>query len=267
MEHRNVLITGAGGGIGSELARRYAKESGRLILVGRDRTRLERLRDELAGGGVSVTILSKDLSVPGAAAEVYEEVARERIPVHVLVNCAGVGAYGEFDRIPLERQVRMIQLNTVALTELTHLFLKDMIERRYGRVLNVASISSFLPTPLMSVYAATKAYVLSFSESLNSEVRAKGDIAVTACCPGFTKTNFIREAKLGGLEATIESLAMRPATVARAGHEAAERRKPVRIVGVANVALYVWTRILPRAWLQRAASIAFRDRSMRRGSQ
>lgn len=262
-----MLITGASGGIGAELARQFAARGDNLVLVARDRTRLERLRDELAGGGVSVTIFPKDLTVPGAAEEVYEEVAREEIPIHVLINNAGVGAYGEFDRIPWERQVRMIQLNTVALTELTHYFMRDMIRRRYGRVLNVASISSFLPTPAMCVYAATKAYVLSFSESLHSEVREKGDIAVTALCPGFTKTNFVREAKMGRLEKAIERIAMSPSTVARAGYEAMKRRKPVRIVGGVNVAIYAWTRMLPRGWLQRAAFLVFKDRPDRRKSK
>jgi len=260
MENLNVLITGASSGIGYELAKRFAKNSRNLVLVARNREKLEAVRSELSGGGATVTLIDKDLSHPGAAAEVYEEARSRNLRIDVLINCAGVGLYGKFHQCTQEEQVRMLQLNMVALTELTHLCAKDMVERGYGRILNVGSISSFVSTPMMTVYAATKAYVLSFSESLNSELSGRGDISVTALCPGFTKTNFAKEAKLGKLEAWVNRIAMSPSVVARQGYEALRNKKPIQTVGGRNVFLYLWIRWLPRPWLQKAATFAFKDR-------
>jgi len=250
MEQRTVLITGASAGIGLELARLFAKHRHHLVLVARDGGRLEAARSELAGQGVGVTVIRKDLAQPGAAGEVAEEVRARGLHVDILVNNAGAGLYGKFHELPLEGQLDMIRLNTVALTELTYLLLRPMIGNGYGRILNVGSISSVVATPSMGVYAATKAYVLSFSEALNGELRDKGDIAVTALCPGFTRTGFFRESGLGRLERLVERIAMPPAFVARAGYAALRRKQPVRVPGALNASMAVMIRLLPRAWVR-----------------
>ncbi|TLS53209.1 SDR family oxidoreductase [Paenibacillus antri] len=258
MKHRNVLITGASGGIGYELAKRFAANQCNLILVARDRARLEEIRSELTAPEVDITIIEKDLTEPMSASEVYEETARRNIRVHVLVNNAGIGWYGPFRESPLRQQLRMIRLNATAVTELTYLYVNDMIEDRYGRILNIASISSFLPTPMMSVYAATKAYVSSFSEALNSELRNQGDISVTALCPGFTKTNFLEKANLQPMEALLGNIALDPAVVARDGYRALLGKKAIRISGGLNKFLYAMIRALPRSWMRTSAALVFK---------
>lgn len=258
MENLNVLITGASSGIGYELLKIFAKKNNNLILVARNRGRLEAIRSELSGQDITVTIIEKDLTQPGAAAAVYEEVVKRNIRVHVLVNNAGIGLYGNFHQLPLQQQMRTIQLNIAALTELTHLFVRDMIVTKFGRILNIGSISSFISTPLMSVYAATKAYVLSFSESLNSELRSKGDISVTALCPGFTKTNFIKEANMGHLEDFVYRIAMSSSVVAQEGYKAVKKGKTIKVAGGLNSFMLILIRLLPRVWLQKLATKVFK---------
>ncbi|WP_309118545.1 SDR family oxidoreductase [Paenibacillus sp.] len=258
MIHRNVLITGATGGIGYELAKRFAANRCNLILVARDRARLEEIRSELTAPEIDITIIDKDLTKPLSPSEVYEKTTRRNIRVHVLVNNAGIGWYGPFHQSPLQQQLRMIRLNAAAVTELTYLYAKDMVEDRYGRILNVGSISSFLPTPMMSVYAATKAYVSSFSEALNSELRGHGDISVTALCPGFTKTNFLEKANLQPLAALLDTIALDPAAVARDGYRALQEKKAIRVSGGLNKVLFALTRVLPRSWMRTSAALVFK---------
>jgi len=163
---RSALVTGASSGIGLELAKLFARDGYRLVLVARNRESLTQLGKELAGKyGVSVKVIVKDLSVPFAPEEIYVELQKQSITIDVLVNCAGLGASGLFSEIDLDTDVRTIQVNMVALTKLTKFFLKDMLQRRNGRILNVASTAALQPGPLMAVYYATKAYVLSFSEA------------------------------------------------------------------------------------------------------
>ncbi|HZG86331.1 SDR family oxidoreductase [Paenibacillus sp.] len=267
MENLNVLITGASGGIGRELARAFASKNNHVILVARNEARLEELRAELSALGRVVTVIPKDLTEPGAALDVYDTLERQGVQVHVLVNNAGSGMYGSLEDLSLERQLRMIQLNLAALTELTHRFAQRMVERRFGRILNVGSISSFLPTPMMSVYAATKAYVLSFSEALDAELRGKGDISVTALCPGFTDTTFIRELNMGPLERLVARIAMQPADVARCGYEALRTKKAVAVAGRLNASLLCLCRLLPRAWVRRCMAAIFREAPVRRSDR
>lgn len=259
MNQRNVLITGASGGIGYEMAKIFAQNHYGLILVARSRGRLEEMRSEFSTLGVRVVILEKDLTRPNAAQEMYEELSRCNLRVHVLVNNAGFGEYGFFHRIPLQQQLQMMQLHMTVLTELTYLFAQDMIKQQYGRILNVGSISSFISTPMMSVYCATKAYVLAFSEALNSEFKGQGNISVTALCPGFTRTDFIMKAKFGQLETLINRIALPPDFVARQGYEALIRKKPVKVAGGLNVTMALLTRLIPRSWLQLAALMVFKD--------
>lgn len=260
MENLNVLITGASSGIGYELAKVFARSKCHVILVARNEERLEEIRRELARQGTAASVIAKDLTQPDAASELYRELKGKNIDIHVLVNSAGIGRSGGFERNTPDEQLRMIQLNMIAVTQLTHLFLQDMVSNRFGRIVNVASISSFLPTPMMSVYAATKAYVLSLSESLNTELKGKGDIVVTALCPGFTKTNFMKEAQMGKLESIMYKIAMSPETVAKEGYKALRKGKTIHVVGLLNKTTYLIVRGMPRSWVQKVASFVFKDR-------
>ena len=215
MERETVLLTGASGGIGFEVAKRFAKRGYRLVLVALADESLETAADYLQAL-TDVTVIEKDLTQPNAAKEVYEHVARRGIHVDILINCAGFGLEGLFPGVPLDGQVRMIQLNIVALTELTHVFVKGMVKRRYGRIVNLSSIAGPLPTPYMAVYGATKAYVYNFSQALQSELQGAGDIIVTTVIPGPTKTPFTKTSTMTRLEGVMERMGVSPESVADA---------------------------------------------------
>ncbi len=185
-----TLITGASSGIGEALARRLAAERRPVALVARRTDRMERLAGELrAAHGSEVQVLTSDLTRPGAGAALQAEVERRGIVVDWLVNNAGFGTHGRFHELPVARELEEIQLNVSALVELTGRFLPAMVERRRGAVMNVASVGGFGPGPFMATYCATKAFVLSFTESLAEEVRGTG-VHVLCVCPGFTRTEF-----------------------------------------------------------------------------
>jgi short-subunit dehydrogenase len=194
---KTALITGASGGIGAELARLFARDGYDLILVARSPDKLARLAEQLERDRpISVRILSKDLSNPEAPAQIHAELAAASVPVDVLVNNAGFGLSGRFAEAGVEGELEMIQLNVVALTHLTGLFLDDMLARGQGKILNLGSITGFLPGPFWGVYAASKAYVNSFSEALANEVAGSG-VTVTVLCPGPTETGL---AARGGMQ-------------------------------------------------------------------
>ena len=185
-----ALVTGASSGIGQELARLFARDSYDLVLVARNRARLERLATALRSKyHVQATVLVQDLAGPNAAQAVFDELAHRSIQVDVLVNDAGTQVYGEFAEQDVEKQLAMMQVNTAALVHLTHLLLPGMIRRGHGRILNVGSTGSFAPGPLNAVYCATKAFVLSFSHAIGAELAGTG-VTVTALCPGATDTDF-----------------------------------------------------------------------------
>ncbi len=248
-----ALVTGASSGIGLELARLFARNGYRLVLVARNRETLNKLAEEFKSEtGTTTIVIAKDLSNPSAPLEIYQELQREAIQVDVLVNCAGFGASGLFSEIDLQRQLDMIQVNVAALTQLTRLFLKDMLTRRTGKILNVASTAGFQPGPLMAVYYATKAYVLSFSEALAEEVRGSG-VTVSVLCPGPTRTGFqdksgLKESRLfrSRLVGTQDA-----ATVARAGYEGLMKNTTVIVPGARNRFLIFGIRFVPRRLLTR----------------
>jgi len=242
---QTVLITGASGGIGEELAKCFAQDGYRLILVARTTERLVALADTLQQRyGVSVKTISQDLAAPMAADELAAALQRESLAVDVLVNNAGFAIHGFFAESSLSEQLEMIQLNVLTLTHLTRLLLPAMLERQQGRILNVASTAAFQPGPLMAVYYATKAYVLSFSEALAEEVRGTG-VSVTALCPGLTKTGFQRRAGLQGVRMVRGSM-MDAATVARIGYRGLLRGKRVVIPGWSNKLMALAARWSPR---------------------
>ncbi len=185
-----TLITGASSGIGEALARRLGRDRRPLALVARRTDRLERLAGELrAQHGVEVHVLTADLTQPGACARLQSDVEQRGLTVDWLINNAGFGTHGAFAELPVEREVEEVQLNVSALVELTGRFLPAMVQRRRGAVVNVASVGGFGPGPYMATYCATKAFVLSFTESLAAELRGSG-VAALCVCPGFTRTEF-----------------------------------------------------------------------------
>ncbi|GAA5440743.1 hypothetical protein Dcae01_02263 [Deinococcus caeni] len=211
MRTSTALITGASSGIGESLARQLAAHGAHLILVARTEDRLHALAAELgARYRVQVHVLPADLNRPGAAAELHAAVQARGLNVDILVNNAGLGGYGEFSAQPPAEIDRMIAVNIGALTGLTRAFLPDMLARGRGRVLNVASTAAFQPGPLMAVYYATKAYVLSFSEAVAEEVAGSG-VFVTALCPGPVQTGFQAVIRIPFISPTIRNFTGLPA--------------------------------------------------------
>ncbi|MFT7622928.1 MAG: short-subunit dehydrogenase [Myxococcota bacterium] len=185
-----ALITGASSGLGLELARLFAADGHNLVLVARREDRLRQLADELsAKHSIVAHVVAADLSDPGSPAVIQEQLESQGIQVDYLVNNAGFGSTGFFAKLDHGWEMAQVQVNMVALTDLTHRFLGPMVQRGRGRVLNIASTASFQPGPFMAVYYATKAYVLHFSEALAHELR-KSPVTVTAHCPGPTATEF-----------------------------------------------------------------------------
>ena len=244
--HQTALITGASGGIGYELAKLCARDGYHLILVARNQEKLRQLAAELQSAyGVSVRVLAKDLSLPAAPHEIFTELQRSSIAVDLLVNNAGYGTYGFFHQADATTQLNMIQLNVAALTHLTRLFLPPMLARGHGKMLQVASTAAFQPGPLMAVYYATKAYVLSFSNALANELKGTG-VTVTALCPGSTRTGFQERAGMGTALRLFRLGVMDAATVARAGYRGMQKGKAIVIPGLMNRLTALSARIVPR---------------------
>ena len=241
-----ALITGASGGIGYELAKLFAKDHHDLALVARNGPRLAQVADELQRQfKITVKTLALDLTEPSAPLALFAQLQSAGVAVDVLVNNAGYGQYGEFADVPREESLGQIQLNITALTELTKLFLGPMLERGSGRIMNVASTAGFQPGPLMAVYYATKAYVISFSEALANELADKG-ISVTCLCPGATETAFAGRA---GNDATRLFKNLRPMdakTVARVGYRGLIKGKTLVIPGFRNWLVAESIRVSPR---------------------
>jgi uncharacterized protein len=241
-----ALVTGASSGIGLELAGLLARDRHDLVLVARSRGRLETLARGLAEEfGVRARVLAADLSGPSAPAAIAAALAADSTPIDVLVNDAGFGAHGLFAELPLEEQLAMIRLNVTALTHLTGLFLPAMLARRSGRILNVASTAAFQPGPLMAVYYATKAYVLSFSEALASETADTG-VTVTALCPGPVATEFQKRAGTEKGVLVTGPLALPAKQVAEAAYRGMLRGRPLVIPGARNRMVVQALRVSPR---------------------
>ncbi len=247
---KTALITGASSGIGSEFARVCAQKGHPLVLVARDKLALSNLAEELkAKYNIPSRILAKDLSRPEAPAEIYEELARDSVKIDILINNAGVGVGGFFKDTDLEAELAMIRLNITALTHLTKLFLRDMVRRGSGKILNVASTAAFQPGPTMSIYYASKAYVLSFSEAIAEELRGT-NITVSCLCPGPTTSNFQSRAGIEGIR-LLKRTKMDAATVAKIGYEGLMKKRRLIIPGPSNKFFSFMVRFLPREWITR----------------
>lgn len=225
---KNVaLITGASSGIGKELAIIHASKKRDLVLVARREEELNTLKKELVNSyGVKVMIIPMDLMAPHSAKKVFDLLKEKEIEVEYLINNAGLGGYGNFHERDLKKELDMIQLNITSLTELTHLILPEMVKRKSGKILNTASSAGFLPGPLQSVYYATKAYVVSFSQGIAQEVVNTG-VTVSALCPGPVKTEFEKAAGMEG-SGLFEKSATAIST-AQKGYKAMEKGKLIII--------------------------------------
>ena len=187
---KNVLITGASYGIGLAMAKDFAARGANLILTARSTNKLVELADELKEKNTKVDIFVEDISLPGSANKLFNEIEVAKLDVDILVNNAGYGRMGSFDECPMEDYENMVHLNITSLTELSYLFVKKMAQKGAGGIINVASTAAFFPVPYSAVYGATKAYVLSLSEALNFEYSGRG-VHVMAMCPGATESKFI----------------------------------------------------------------------------
>jgi short-subunit dehydrogenase len=243
---KTALITGSSGGIGYELARVHAKSGDNLVLVALDGVKLEKTKNELEQiYGIEVYTIEKDLTLPDSVIEIYNELKQRSIPINYLINNAGFGDFGLFAESDWTKQEKMIKLNITALAHMTRLFLPDMIRQGGGKIMNVASTAAFQPGPTMSVYFATKAFVLSFSEAICEEVRDKG-ITVTALCPGSTETNF-HAVVMGDKNLLKERKKSSPAEVAEFGYHSMMLGKRVAVHGFKNEIMAVSARLFPRS--------------------
>jgi len=240
-----VLITGASGGIGYELAKLFARDRHNLVLVARSADKLAQVATELQAYGITAKTIALDLAVPTVPKFLFDQLQREGITIEILINNAGFGAFGEFAEMPEEEIFGEIALNITALTELTRLFLPTMISRRSGRVMNVASTAAFQPGPLMAVYYATKAYVLSFSEAIANEVRGSG-VTVTCFCPGATHTGFAQRSGTENSRLFKQFGVMSAERVARDGYRALMDGRTVAISGAHNWVVAQSARFAPR---------------------
>jgi short-subunit dehydrogenase len=240
-----ALITGASSGIGLELARVFAKNRHDLVLVARNESKLVELAKEVQAGGIRAHVVVSDLSAPGAVTALTGRVRELGIDVDILVNNAGYGLFGPFLETSLDAELAMIQVNVVALTELTKRLLPGMVARKGGRILNLASTAAFLPGPLMAVYYATKAYVLSFSEAIAAELEGSG-VTVTALCPGPTASGFQAAANLEESKLVAGKRLPSAREVAEAGYQAMMAGKTVFVPGLSNKLTLLAPRLFPR---------------------
>ncbi len=242
-----ALITGASNGIGMELAKVFAAKGKDLVLVARSEDKLMALKQELEKEyKVKVYVLSKDLSLPNAAQEVFDETTKKKIQIDYLVNNAGFGDYGLFQETDWNKELQMINLNITTLTHFTKLYLQEMLPRKQGRIMNVASTAAFQSGPTMAVYYATKAYVLSFSEAVDNEVRSQG-VSITTLCPGATESGFVAAAGLEESRLVKGRKLPSSKAVAEYGYKAMMKGKTVAIHGTLNAFMAHSVGFFPRA--------------------
>ena len=252
-----TLITGASSGIGAAFARKIAKRGRNVLLVARSEDKLIALCNELGRvSGIRAQYVVTDLSQPGAAVRLVEETRKRELTIDMLVNNAGFGSMGDFAKLDLATELELVDLNVKSLVELTHRFLQPMRERRQGTIINVASTAAFQGVPFMATYAATKAFVLSFSEALSEENRPQG-IRVLALCPGVTDTNFFAASKIDRPPMrTVQT----PEEVVDAALRGLARGKSVVISGWANWFVIEAERAVPRSVVTKVAAKALRSR-------
>jgi hypothetical protein len=245
---RTALVTGASSGIGLELCRLLVRDGARVVMVARDEERLQRAARWVQGeaSGAAVNVIAADLARPEAPQALHARIERDIGEVDFLANNAGFGVSGPFASSDPAAVKALLQTNITSLVDLTHLFLRGMLERRRGRILMVASTAAFLPGPGMSAYYASKAFVLSFGEALAHEVRGRG-VTVTTLCPGPTPTGFQERAGIGGARLTRSVLVVQVLSVAEAGYRGALEGQALVVPGLANKLMVLALRLVPRA--------------------
>jgi uncharacterized protein len=251
MSKQTALVTGASGGIGEDLARELAARQYNLVLVARSTDKLEALGHELRQKyGIESTIIAMDLSTPDAAERLTRELETRQLTIDVLINNAGSGDYGEFWTLEANKTAQMLHLNITTLTMLSRAMLPGMVARKKGRIMNVASTAAFMPGPLMSVYYASKNYVLALSEGLSEELAGTG-VTVTALCPGPVETGFQARAAMENSKLLKNPMnpMMTSQEVAKQGIAALERGQRVIIPGFMNQILALMPRLVPRAFV------------------
>ncbi|MAM89448.1 SDR family NAD(P)-dependent oxidoreductase [Allohahella sp. A8] len=249
MDSKTALITGASSGIGKALAIEFAKDDWNLVLVARREQALEELAAELERDHhCKVQVIACDLSRDKAARVLFDETKSRNIVVDCLVNNAGRGTFGDWIEQDPDFNEDTIALNVVALTSLSHLYAKDMVKRELGYILNIASIAGFVPGPNLAVYHATKAFVLSFSEAIATELKGTG-VSVTASCPGPTESEFFARSGSTEVKALKHTPIMSAEAVAREAYHAMLKGEPVKVHGLLNKLIVQSPRILPKAWI------------------
>ncbi len=247
--NKTALITGASSGIGLELARIFAKNKTDLVLVARSEDKLTALSKEIINStGVKVKVISKDLSVLNNCIDLANELRNENITIDYLINNAGFGNLGFFTNTDLQKEIDMINLNITALTYFTKIYAKEMKLRGTGKILNVSSTAAFQPGPLMAVYYATKAYVLSFSEALANEFNGTG-VTITTLCPGPTESGFLSAANMNNTKLVKGRKLPTSAEVALFGFNAMMNGKTVAVQGLMNKIGAQSSRFLPRKFI------------------
>ncbi|MEI5909639.1 SDR family oxidoreductase [Bacillus spongiae] len=246
MDKKFILITGASGGIGYELAHLFAKDRHNLLLVARNEQKLTELANTLASTySIEAKVLPKDLTNPQAPQEIFDYCQSEGMTIDGLVNNAGFGNFGLFAETDLVKEMEMVQVNITALTYLTKLFLPKMVERKSGKIMNVASTAAFQPGPYLANYSATKAYVLSLTEAIANEVKGTG-VSVSALCPGPTETGFQSAANMDNSKNFEAGKVMDVKSVAKAGYNGLMNGKTTIIPGKMNFIMATSVRFGPR---------------------
>lgn len=241
---QTVLITGGSQGIGLELARIFAANDFDLVLVARRQEQLDQAAQELRKLGAGVTVIAKDLFDTANARALYDEVQARQINIDVLVNNAGQGLFGKFIETDLEEEMAIVQLNICSLVTLTKLFVKDMLQRGAGKILNVSSIAGKVPGPYQSVYHGTKAFVHSFTEAVRNELKDTG-VTLTSLLPGATDTDFFHKADMEASKIAQDDKLADPAQVAKDGYEALMQGKDMVVSGMQNKLLVAMSNVLP----------------------
>jgi short-subunit dehydrogenase len=240
-----ALITGATSGIGHELAKLFAKDKYNLVIVARNEDELEHTASEFKQQyGIEVVPIAKDLFKRESPFELYEEVKNRGIEINVLVNDAGQGQYGEFIESDINREIDIVQLNIIAYMVLTKCFLKDMVARNEGKILNVSSIGGEMPGPLQAVYHATKAFVTSFTEAVRNEIK-ETNVTLTALLPGITDTDFFNKANQQEAKGVKEGSKADPAKVAQDGYDALMSGDDKIVSGMQNKAMVAASQVTP----------------------
>jgi uncharacterized protein len=258
-----VLITGASSGIGLELAKIFAKNNHDLVIVARSEDKLLKLAQELEEkNNIKVKVIVKDLTQANGADLLYSQLKHEKIHIDILINNAGFGTFGHFVDTDLRKQTEMVHLNIMSLTHLCHHFGKEMVKAGKGQILNIASTAAFQPGPLMAVYFASKAYVLSFSEALHNELRDKG-VSVSCLCPGLTDTGFQKVAVMEEAGVVKGKKMMSPAEVAETAFNGLKKNKTIIIPGIKNQLLAFSVRFSPRSLVTKVARYMMEKESIK----